>query len=351
VSETRHILEESVLRLLTQRWDPAARRHEPADWAGELWQDIAELGLPRAMVAESRDGGGLTLAEGLALIRTVSGHPVPVPLPLAEVMVASYLLDRAGLDIPAGLLTIAPVVPGEELLLRQSGQGWLATGVLRRVPWGHEAEYVVAGGRTADGVSLARVHRAHARIEAGTNLAGEPRDTLILKDAPVEALARCAFEGGDTLRSMAVVRTVQIAASCRTALTIALEHARSRIQFGRPIGQFQAVQQNLAVMAGQIAAAAGAAELAVEAIAGTGDPSGVALGKIRAGEAAGQVAALAHQILGAMGFTHEHPLHFTTKRLLSWRDECGAENYWAEQAGRAVFAAGGAQFWPLLSAT
>ena len=97
----------------------------------------------------------------------------------------------------------------------------------------------------------------------------------------------------------------------------------------RPIGKFQAIQQYLAVMAGQVAGALGAADIAAEAIAEDVRVLPIAAAKVRTGEAASISAAIAHQVHGAIGFTHEHSLHFFTKRLWSWRDEFGSEAEWS----------------------
>ncbi len=75
-----------------------------------------------------------------------------------------------------------------------------------------------------------------------------------------------------------------------------------------------------------------------------------AVAKIRAGEAAGKVSEIAHQVHGAIGFTHEHSLHHLTRRLWSWRDEFGIESDWSVELGRAVAARGPAALWPLLTA-
>ena len=60
-------------------------------------------------------------------------------------------------------------------------------------------------------------------------------------------------------------------------------------------------------------------------------------------------AAIAHQVHGAIGFTHEHSLHFATRRLWAWREEFGADAWWAERLGQAAIAAGAAGFWPALT--
>jgi len=70
---------------------------------------------------------------------------------------------------------------------------------------------------------------------------------------------------------------------------------------------------------------------------------------VRAGEAAGLGAGIAHQVHGAIGFTYEHSLHFATRRLWSWRAEFGSESQWAQVLGRAIAARGANQLWPDLT--
>jgi len=144
------------------------------------------------------------------------------------------------------------------------------------------------------------------------------------------------------------VRAQQMVGALESCLGSALDHAQERQQFGRPLAKFQAIQHMLAEAAGHVAAASAAADLAA---ACWGDPRFVlatAIAKARCGEAAGHVAAIGHQIHGAMGFTQEHPLHRATRRLWSWRDEFGSDALWQERIGRAVCAGGGAALWPML---
>jgi acyl-CoA dehydrogenase len=184
------------------------------------------------------------------------------------------------------------------------------------------------------------------------NLAGEPRDTLSLNRVVVPRSAvriapgRCA---GGLLALGAVMRAQQIAGGMERALDYALTYAQERKQFGRPIGKFQVIQHMLAEAAGQSAAATAAADLAIDAWDSGDFAFAAAVAKARTGEAAGKVAEVAHQVHGAMGFTQEHPLHFATRRLWSWRDEFGADAYWQEQLGRQICAAGGAALWPRLA--
>jgi acyl-CoA dehydrogenase len=147
----------------------------------------------------------------------------------------------------------------------------------------------------------------------------------------------------------AAIRVQQMIGGMERCMDYALSYANERVQFGRPIGKFQAVQHMLAAAAGHFAAALATADALSETDRPGGDGFAVAIAKARCGEAAGQVAAACHQVHGAMGFTQEHPLHFATRRLWAWRDEWGAESYWQEKLGRMICAEGGAGFWPLIA--
>lgn len=351
MNEIRALLETSVARILGDRWDDRAARAADGAWAAALWEALDALGPSRLLVSEELGGAGLSFADGLGLLRFLGTHASPVPLPIAETMLAGYFLAQARIDLPDTPMTIGASRPGEAPRLREVGGRWVVSGKLRRVPWARDVPFAVVAARIDDEDAVALVAIAGGAIEPGSNLAGEPRDDVCFEEAPVEAVARHGGAIGRMMESGAAARTAQIAAACRMALAMTVDHANSRQQFGRAIGKFQAVQQNLAVMAGQAAAAAGAADLAADALDGRGSSLGVAFGKARASAAAGTVAALAHQTIAAIGFAEEHGLHRITKRLLSWRDEMGPEGYWARQVGEQAFAGGGDRFWRLVSGT
>jgi acyl-CoA dehydrogenase len=133
-----------------------------------------------------------------------------------------------------------------------------------------------------------------------------------------------------------------------------VRYANERVAFERPIGKFQAVQQNLARLAGETAAALAASGSAADTIAQCAAFDDVvfleaASAKIRAGEAATEGSAIAHQVHGAIGFTKEHVLHRFTLRMLSWRDDFGSESYWAAALGNMIARRGSHHFWPMLA--
>jgi acyl-CoA dehydrogenase len=282
-------------------------------------------------------------------------------VPLAETIVAGALLSRAGLDVPFGPLTIAPVHRDDRLTLARAGGGWRVSGTARRVPWGRAAGHVVTVAEVEGVATVALVASSAATVTEDKNLALEPRDTLLFDNAP--ALAAAAAPGLSPAAIHlygAMVRSAQMAGALDAILEQGVRYATERKQFGRPIGNFQALQHYLAVVAGHVAASGIAAELAFRAVdrdwaepsagarasADAREPAtSIAAAKIRVGEAAGVSAGLVHQVHGAIGFTYEHSLHFATRRLWSWRAEFGSESGWAIELGRRVAARGADNLW------
>ena len=319
-------------------------------WSAALWQAVEQAGLPLALMPEALGGVGLPAGDALQLVRRAGYHTLPVPLP--ETMLAAALWAEAGGTIEAGPASLAPVVPGDAIGIERRADGFALTGRAARVPWGTRVDRVLLHARDAAGTGyLALLPNAKASGQTLRNVANEPRTTLVLDgitlpSAAVRLAPLACAEG--FLPFGALARALQMVGAMERCLDYALAYAMERHQFGRPIGKFQAVQHMLADAAGQYAAAAAAAELAVEAYGGADFGFAAAIAKARVGEAAGRVAEVCHQVHGAIGFTQEHPLHFATRRLWSWRDEFGHETYWQERTGRAVCAAGGEALWPML---
>lgn len=341
MSEMRDILNDTVTRLfgdLVTR--EVLQDAENGVWPEALWNVCAENGLTLALVAEEQGGAGLGWADSFAIVRAAGYYGPPVPL--VETMLGARLLAGAGIDVPDGPLTVAPV-RGSEIF---SLDGDTISGAAAAVPWGRRAEHAVilAGGR------VCLVPLNGIEIAEDCNIAREPRDTVRFDKAPVVTSAQTTLPSDALQVYGAMLRAAQLAGGVARALDETVQYAGDRIQFGRPIGKFQAIQQNLAVLAGQMASAGAAAEMAFRA-ADKGDPRfEAASAKVVAGDAAGNATSTAHQAHGAIGFTYEHVLQFTTRRLWSWRAEFGAESRWAEELGRNVAGRGADAFWPDLTA-
>jgi acyl-CoA dehydrogenase len=349
MSETRDLVREAAERLFEKHCSAETmRRADGGEFPQALWRALADAGYAAALVPESAGGAGLEMADALSLLISAGRHAVPAPL--AETMLAGWLLSGAGLPIPEGPLTVAPVREGERLRARREGATWRIDGTATRVPWGRQcgAIAVLAEGEGKNLVAL--VSAADVEFRNGHNVAGEPRDELVFSGAKSQQAGVSPHSDGALRALGAVMRSAQMAGALQSVLEMTVQYAQERVQFGRPIGRFQAVQQNLAVLAGQAAAATAAAEAAIDVAARDLNSPAVAAAKIRAGEAAGIGAAIAHQMHGAIGFTHEHRLHYSTRRLWSWRDEFGNEAYWARRLGGAVAAAGADQLWTGITA-
>lgn len=337
-------LRETANRLLADRLTPAARAQGAAgEWPAALWAAVDEVGLPAAILPEAAGGFGVPVADALSLLTVAGAHALP--LPLADTMLAGLLLARAGIEVPTGPLAVAQ---GSEVRLDAAGR---ATGHAWGVAFGRHARAVVVLAEAHGGPVLVALPRDQLTVEPGTDIAGDPSDALRF-DSVAAASAPAPFGAAELRAAGAATRALMIARALTSVSAMTVEYARERRQFGRAIGQFQAVQQNLAVLAGQAASAAAAADLAAEAVAawGPGLLPAVAAAKVRTGEAAGQGAAIAHQIHGAIGFTAEHRLHHYTGRLRAWRDAFGREAEWAQALGRHLIAAGPDGLWPAITA-
>ena len=353
MDSTADLLRDTATRLFAQQITPeVSRAAERGVFPAAAWEAVEAAGLTRALVPEAAGGFGVPAAQAMVLARVAGEHAAP--LPLAETMIAAWLLAAAGLPIPDGPLTVGPVAAEDSALhltrpRNDPGTGWRLSGSAARTPWGRDAAAAVLLVAHAGRAHVALLRPDAWHLTPGENLAREPRDHLRVTAAP-EAVAPVALPAHALRAAGAAARTQQIAGALARVLALTTQYAQDRTQFGRPIGKFQAVQQSLAVLAGQAASASAAADLAAEAMEGEPELLAIASAKARAGEAAGIACGLAHQLHGAIGFTYEHGLHFLTKRLWSWRDEFGAEAEWNRLLGRHMLAAGADRLWAALTA-
>ncbi len=328
--------------------DETLRCAERGDWSAAHWQAVEDLGLPLALVEEAAGGFGVEPLDALALLRLVGYHALP--LPLAETMIANRRLGEAGFEADSGVTVLVPGADQEVLSLTPQTLGWRLRGSYRRVPWGRNAARLAVLAQHEGQLYLALVSASAWTSEPGENIAGAPRDTLHIDvNLPASAVRPAPHGRARYAADEAAARALVMAGALERVLSLTVEFAGEREQFGKPIGKFQVIQQNLAVLASQSCAAAAAADLGARALAGDGDILPIAIAKARAGEAASVACGIAHQIHGAIGFTAEHRLHFFTKLLWSCRDEGGGEAYWNRQVGLRAAEAGADSLWPFLT--
>ena len=245
-------------------------------------------------------------------------------------------------------MSVAPARPSDRIALNADGT---LSGKARGVPFAKDAKHLAV----LAGSSVALVETKACRVSEGVDLAGEPQNTVTFDKVKPLAVAPANVDQTVLMLMGCVVRSVQTAGALEAILDMTVRYANERVAFERPIAKFQAVQHNLARLAGEVAAAMTAAHSAADAIArnDTFDDAiflEATAAKIRSAEAAQEGAAIAHQVHGAIGFTSEHILHRYTLRMLAWRDDFGNESHWAAALGNRIAARGAEEFWPLVAA-
>lgn len=155
----------------------------------------------------------------------------------------------------------------------------------------------------------------------------------------------------------ALLRSAQMAGAAQALLERSVQYCGEREQFGRPLGRFQAVQQQLAELAGYAACMQAASQRAFAEVQRHGMPAGeddpawlaVAIAKCRCSELAHPVTLIAHGVHGAIGFTEEFGLQRFSAPLWRWRAEYGRRSDWALAIGRRAIAQGPAATWSALT--
>lgn len=282
-----------------------------------LWRTLVESGVPRLLRPESEGGAGNAFRDASQVLQAVGMHAPAVPI--TDTVVAHFLLSRASIDLsderPIRLRVTAPDgMPdaGAPAADDQGQSGHDLAHLLELDPWGDDV--VMTWHPLAESSSSA------AAASAGRSL----RSTEQALVQGLLALAAASVLTGAMMRAMAM----------------AIEWAGTRVQFGRPIGQFQAVQHSLALAAEELAASRAALDWAAQELEAGRPMPAAAIAKARAAEAAGKVAAITHQVHGAIGFTAEFALYRSSQQLWLWRDRWGDEHHWNAWLGRQALAAG-----------
>ncbi len=352
VAESENIVAETAERIFADLADAQTINNDKDGlWKAPLWQALTESGLPLSWVPEDCSGSGASLAEGFSVLSLAGRFAVAVPL--AETMLAGWMLSQAGIASPEGAMTVAPASPKDRITLNADGS---LSGRARGIPFATDAKHIAALATGASGLSIALVDASACRIEDGLNLGNDSNNIVTFNNVQPVAIKPAPQDFNETALMLmgAVARSLQIAGALESMLEISVRYSNERVAFEKKISKFQAVQHNLARLAGEAAAALAAASSAADTIANSKSFDEAvfleaASAKIRCAEAAEKGAAIAHQVHGAIGFTIEHILHRYTLRALAWRDDFGHESYWAVELGKMVAARGADELWPLVA--
>ena len=342
VTETAH-------RLFSETCDhEAIQAAEARGQAPEIWEAFAETGFPWISIDEDAGGSGGSLLDALEVLRLVGYHAAPIPAAETGIL-GGWLLANSGQELPEGVITVVPngaatvtgSVSGEEVII--SGQAL-------RVPWARVAQKIVVPLSIEDQTIIASVESDRCEVKQMTNMAGEPRDTVNFENVRVPLALAKPDVNLETFRFRgALSRAALMAGAIEKMSQLTVSYTNDRVQFGRPVAKFQAVQQHLVWGAQDAALARMVAETAAREATRGAARFEIAAAKLVANQAAARATKACHQAHGAMGMTQEYPLHHLSRRLWSWRKEYGGDAEWSKWLGQLAVSQGADQLYPLIT--
>jgi alkylation response protein AidB-like acyl-CoA dehydrogenase len=320
-----------------------------------------QLGLQSLTIPEEFGGSGFTYVELLVVLEEMGAALLCAPFFSSVALGANALLtsgdDEAKKSYLPGIAsgeTIATLAitedngkwdfSGIELAATKKGDGWVLDGHKMFVIDGHVANLIIVAARTGAGVTLFAV----AGDAAGLTRVALPTMDQTRKQARLEFSGTPATligtEGGaeaglsKTLDLAAVALAAEQVGGAQRVLDASVEYAKTRIQFGRPIGSFQAIKHKCADMLLEVESAKSAAYYAAWAAAEDSDelPVVASLAKSYCSEAYFHSAAENIQIHGGIGFTWEHPAHLYFKRAKSSELLLGDPSYHRELLAQRI---------------
>ncbi|MEO6623723.1 MAG: acyl-CoA dehydrogenase family protein [Burkholderiaceae bacterium] len=311
------MIEQALERILRDHCSGAdVRRIEQGGSTAVLGRHLKDAGFLELLVAPGDGGAPFPLPESFAVFACLGRFGMPMPL--AHSMAARALVDESA-RLPTGMLTLASV-------LRREEDGSV---VCPQAPCGGIADHVLAC--EGDALYLLSAQRASRQP------VGDPRSLQATLHWPDEsAMVPVGHRGGELLPFAAALTAAMLSGAMHRIMEMTLDYCNQRVQFGKALGKFQAIQQQLSVMAEHVLAAGIAAECAFRTTSTAPSLLAAAVAKSRTSEAAGLVAATAHAVHGAMGMTDECDLGLLTRRLHEWRIAYGAEHYWNTRIGEQM---------------
>ncbi len=356
-ASVRRFLAEKSPETEVRRLMDTEEGYDPAVWS----QMADQLGLQSLTIPEEFGGSGFTYVELLVVLEEMGAALLCAPFFSSVALAANALLtsgdDEAKKSYLPGIAsgeTIATLAitedngkwdfSGIECRAEKKGDGWVLNGHKMFVIDGHVASLIIVAARTAAGVSLFAVQGdapGLTRTSLPTMDQTRKQARLEFSDTPA---ALIGTDGGaepgltKTLDLAAVALAAEQVGGAQHVLDASVEYAKTRIQFGRPIGSFQAIKHKCADMLLEVESAKSAAYYAAWAAAEDSDelPVVASLAKSYCSEAYFHSAAENIQIHGGIGFTWEHPAHLYFKRAKSSELLLGDPSYHRELLAQRI---------------
>jgi alkylation response protein AidB-like acyl-CoA dehydrogenase len=303
-TDDQQAIKRTARELLAERFKSEKVRElaEAGRYEDEAWKEVCELGWAGIFIGEQHGGQGLGSVE-LAILMEELGYAL-APLPFLSNAAAGLMLQYAGSDEQKSRW-LPGIASGE------------ARGTVGLVRAGGEAQ-LVPDADGAELIVLLGTDGAHVVEASAADI--EPADTIdaTRRFATVRAAGGDPLQGdgGDGPHRIAAAISAELTGVAQRAMEMAVEYARDRKQFGRPIGAYQAVSHRCAQMLLEVEGSRSASLYAAWCADAEPEtlPFAASLAKAFASDAGWRVTASALQVLGGIGFTWEHDLHFFLKR-------------------------------------
>ena len=333
LNDEQRALQDAVRSYLRDRFGPAQVRalyDDPtADGVPQaLWRSTGEQGWLAVLVPEEHDGIGLGLLDASVIARAFGAGTVPGPW-LGTVLLGEAVRLAGSKEQQAALLpkVAAGEVKGAVALLATGSAttpparvtGSTLTGDLGLVEYAAVADRLVVAAAGADGVELYLVDPSGAGVTiSGHDVLDRTTrlSTVLLDGAAGERLDGGGAAFQELLDRAAVLVASDLVGIARKALTDTIDYDKTRVQFGKPVGSFQAIKHDLADLHVAVTMAEHAATYAAYAIDIGADDHELAasIAKAKAGDVADTAVSAMIQYHGGIGYTWEHDAHFYFKR-------------------------------------
>lgn len=350
------MIEETVKRLFADQVSrQCIEQAERGIFPRELWELAKQNGFTCLMSREKHGGIEADWETAFPLLAALGYYQVP--LPIAETVIANFLLSTAKLAVSDSPVALVDEHQAVNLKVERNGTQLNITGELTSVAWARWSDSILVG-LPENQLALIPLHQPGVKLSPRQDLSRMPADSVTFNQATTSALLSSPWPDLEQPIFLfgAAVRSIMMSGALEFAIDQSVQYAKDRIQFGKAIGSYQAIQQQLALLAGEFSSARVAALTACRDLPSLhqNDTSSalfsVAVAKIRAGDASNQATSIAHQVHGAIGFTYEHALNFATRRLWAWRSDFGTATLWSEQLGKAFIKGRSTHFWSSLTA-
>lgn len=370
LNEEQEMIRQMARDFLRNECSPAfvrAMEEDPQGYSPEMWKSMAELGWMGLPFPEEHGGFGNSFLDLCILVEEQGRFRLPAPF-FSTVVLCGLPIARFGRDDQKKEL-LGSIANGERIMAyadTEPGASWDASGIRLKaasadgggyrlegtklfIPYAHVADNLLVAARTGgpgeDGLTLFIVDARAAGIsyEPLKTIGSDHQQKITFEGVRVfdNNILGKKDGGGEIVRAInewgAAAKCAEMVGGAKRVLEMSLEYARQRVQFGHPIGTFQAVQHHCANMALDVE---GSQFIAYEAIwrlsEGMDASTEVSMAKAWVSEAYQRVCTLGHQIHGAIGFTKDHDMQLFFRHARASELAFGDGDYHRERVARRL---------------